>query len=118
LLPEPHPIPYRADEASTARTKSRRVILAVVRPKGTLTISATRTRSSMTVAGADETAIIALARRRQLWDQAAFKHLVGDGGRYLVDEGGAQLRVVVQKLYGFLFPLRLWLAPLLPQLLA
>jgi hypothetical protein len=32
-------------------------------------------------------------------------HFVGDGRRYFVDEGGAQLWIVVQKLYGFLFPL-------------
>src|SRR5580700_3138780 len=51
-------------------------------------------------------------------DHAAFKHLVSDRRRYSIDEHGAHLWIVTQKIYGFLFPLRLWLPPLLPQLLA
>src|SRR5208282_5615832 len=51
-------------------------------------------------------------------DHPAFKHLVGDRRRYFVDEHGPHLWVVTQKIHRFLFPLRLWLLSLLPQLFA
>jgi hypothetical protein len=49
---------------------------------------------------------------------SAFEHLVGDGSRHLVEECGPHLRIVAHELYGFLLPLGLCFAFLLPQLLA
>jgi hypothetical protein len=116
LLPEPHPRPNRAEEASALLTKSRRVIPAVVRPRWSRLLSATRPPSLyMTIAGADVATIP--PHRRQSGDQAALKQLVSDRRRHFVDESGLQLWIVVQKLYSFLFPLRVRLLPLLPQLL-
>src|SRR5438093_13724493 len=56
--------------------------------------------------------------RRASWDHPAFEHLVRDGGRDPVDELEAHLRIAAQKLCDFLFPRRLRLAPLFPELLA